>query len=105
MRIRQILGTGLVGLALGVLAAGLAGPVRADEPDRALNFGVLNQQSPARTAQRWNPILKYLSEATGLRFDATVPVHEITIGDPAIEALPESASSSRWGRRYRKPTR
>ncbi|MBK9954981.1 MAG: phosphate/phosphite/phosphonate ABC transporter substrate-binding protein [Rhodocyclaceae bacterium] len=68
MRIRQILGTGLVGLALGVLAAGLAGPVRADEPDRALNFGVLNQQSPARTAQRWNPILKYLSEATGLRF-------------------------------------
>jgi len=28
---------------------------------------------------------------TGLRFDATVPVHEITIGDPAIEALPESA--------------
>jgi transposase len=28
---------------------------------------------------------------TGLRFDATVPVHEITIGDPAIERLPESA--------------
>lgn len=25
---------------------------------------------------------------TGLRFDATVPVHEITIGDPAIERLP-----------------
>ena len=28
---------------------------------------------------------------TGLRFDATVRVHEITIGDPAMEALPESA--------------
>jgi transposase len=28
---------------------------------------------------------------TGLRFDATVPVHEITIGDPAMERLPESA--------------
>lgn|SRR5512147_310068 len=28
---------------------------------------------------------------TGLRFDASVPVHEITIGDPAIERLPESA--------------
>ena len=28
---------------------------------------------------------------TGLRFDATVPVHEITIGDPAIMRLPESA--------------
>ncbi len=27
---------------------------------------------------------------TGLRFDASVPVHEITIGDPAIERLPES---------------
>ena len=27
----------------------------------------------------------------GLRFDATVPVHEITIGDPVIERLPESA--------------
>lgn len=28
---------------------------------------------------------------TGLRFDATVPVHEITIGDPEMERLPESA--------------
>ncbi|MHB1529321.1 MAG: hypothetical protein ACYCXT_07815 [Acidiferrobacteraceae bacterium] len=27
----------------------------------------------------------------GLRFDATVPVNTIVIGDPAIEALPESA--------------
>ena len=27
---------------------------------------------------------------SGLRFDATVPVNVITIGDPAIEALPES---------------
>ena len=27
---------------------------------------------------------------TGLRFDATVPVHEIMIGDPALERLPES---------------
>src|SRR5512143_723304 len=27
---------------------------------------------------------------TGLRFDATVPVHEIILGDPAIERLPES---------------
>ena len=35
---------------------------------RPLVFGVLNQQSPARTAERWNPIFKYLSEATGLQF-------------------------------------
>jgi phosphonate transport system substrate-binding protein len=40
----------------------------ADDQERILSFGVLNQQSPARTAQRWNPILKYLSDATGLRF-------------------------------------
>ncbi len=68
MGIRKILGTGALAFAFGMVAAGLAGPVRANEPDRVLSFGVLNQQSPARTAQRWNPILKYLSEATGLRF-------------------------------------
>lgn len=39
---------------------------RADEV--ALSFGVLNQQSPQLTAERWNPILRYLSEQTGLRF-------------------------------------
>jgi len=36
--------------------------------DRPLVFGVLNQQSPAKTAERWNPVLRYLGEATGLRF-------------------------------------
>lgn len=35
---------------------------------KPLVFGVLNQQSPLKTAQRWNPLLKYLSEATGLQF-------------------------------------
>lgn len=40
----------------------------AAEQARPLYFGVLNQQSPARTAERWNPILAYLAEATGLRF-------------------------------------
>jgi len=38
----------------------------ADEP--ALVFGVLNQQSPQLTAERWNPIFHYLSENTGLKF-------------------------------------
>lgn len=33
-----------------------------------LIFGVLNQQSPQMTAERWNPILQYLGEATGLGF-------------------------------------
>ena len=36
--------------------------------DKPLIFGVLNQQSPIKTAQRWNPILKYLAETTGLQF-------------------------------------
>lgn len=36
--------------------------------NKPLVFGVLNQQSPAKTAQRWNPILKYLTETTGLQF-------------------------------------
>lgn len=31
-------------------------------------FGVLNQQSPQLTAERWNPVLQYLGEATGQSF-------------------------------------
>lgn len=58
----------LLGFAICLAAAWLAAPVRTDDQDSPLSFGVLNQQSPARTAQRWNPILKYLSDATGLRF-------------------------------------
>lgn len=30
-------------------------------------FGVLNQQSATKTAELWNPILKYLGEVTGLQ--------------------------------------
>ena len=33
-----------------------------------LMFGVLNQQSPQLTAERWNPIFQYLSDNTGLKF-------------------------------------
>lgn len=33
-----------------------------------LAFGVLNQQSPQLTAERWNPVFQYLSESTGLKF-------------------------------------
>jgi phosphonate transport system substrate-binding protein len=53
----------VVGLLLGlcILSASAA-------EDKALVFGVLNQQSPAKTAERWNPILRYLSEVTGLQF-------------------------------------
>jgi phosphonate transport system substrate-binding protein len=53
----------LAGFAVAVLAGG------ALAQDRPLAFGVLNQQSPSRTAERWNPILHYVSSATG------VPLH------------------------------
>jgi len=35
---------------------------------KPLTFGILNQQSAAKTAERWNPILRYLSETTGIPF-------------------------------------
>jgi phosphonate transport system substrate-binding protein len=34
--------------------------------ERPLTFGVLNQQSPALTAERWNPILHYLGAVSGV---------------------------------------
>lgn len=59
----------LVALLLcGHLMAGVAGSASAAEGDDPLVFGVLNQQSPVRTAQRWNPLLKYLSENVGREF-------------------------------------
>ena len=51
----------LVAFAVLLLAAGPAHGQSA-----ALAFGVLNQQSPALTAERWNPILHYLSTAAGI---------------------------------------
>jgi phosphonate transport system substrate-binding protein len=36
--------------------------------DQALVFGILNQQSPQLTAERWNPIFAYLGGVTGYRF-------------------------------------
>lgn len=41
----------------------LSGGATAQEP---LTFGVLNQQSPALTAERWNPILHYLGTTSGV---------------------------------------
>ena len=51
----------LVALASLLLTAGAAHGQPA-----SLTFGVLNQQSPALTAERWNPILHYLSVASGV---------------------------------------
>jgi phosphonate transport system substrate-binding protein len=56
-------------LRLVALAAALAwpvGPAAAD--DRPWVVGVLNQQSPAKTAERWNPLFRYLGDATGQSF-------------------------------------
>lgn len=62
----------VLGLMLLAVAAHAA-PASADGP---LVFGVLNQQSPALTAERWNPILHYLASVTGiplvLKMGATV---------------------------------
>jgi phosphonate transport system substrate-binding protein len=55
---------GLV-LALILLTSGPLGGVPA-AADEALIFGVLNQQSPALTAERWNPILHYLAAVSGV---------------------------------------
>ena len=51
---------------------------------RPLVFGVLNQQSPALTAERWNPILHYLSTVSGvplsLRMGPTVEETDAMMG-------------------------
>lgn len=49
----------LPSIASDALATPIAGP---------LLFGVLNQQSPIQTAERWNPILRYLQKKTGIHF-------------------------------------
>lgn len=76
-------------LALVLAVTWIAAAV-AEEP-RPLVFGVLNQQSPARTAQRWNPILAYLAEATGLRFQlrmgATVQETDAMMGRGEFDLL------------------
>jgi phosphonate transport system substrate-binding protein len=56
--------SGPLARALGLVVALLAGSALAQ--DRPLAFGVLNQQSPARTAERWNPILHHITTQTGV---------------------------------------
>ena len=57
-RYQWVLAVGLVVMAV------LAGGALAE--DRPLAFGVLNQQSPTRTAERWNPVLHYVTSLTGV---------------------------------------
>jgi phosphonate transport system substrate-binding protein len=53
----------LVTLVLGWLLEGAAFAQQTP-----LVFGVLNQQSPLLTAERWNPIFDYLQQVTGIAF-------------------------------------
>ena len=69
----------------------LAGPAllltlawSAGAQDRPLTFGVLNQQSASLTAERWNPILQYVSTTSGvplqLRMGPTVEDTDAMMG-------------------------
>ncbi|MEW6678337.1 MAG: phosphate/phosphite/phosphonate ABC transporter substrate-binding protein [Pseudomonadota bacterium] len=57
----------------------------------ALKFGVLNQQSPIQTAERWNPILRYLSSKTGiplkLVMGPTVEATDTLMGQEAFDLI------------------
>ena len=53
----------LIGLIVLLSALSCVAPAAAEAP---LVFGVLNQQSPALTAERWNPILHYVTSVTGI---------------------------------------
>jgi len=54
-----------VAAAFALVLCSSLGAARAEQT--ALAFGILNQQSPALTAERWNPILAYLTGKTGLK--------------------------------------
>jgi phosphonate transport system substrate-binding protein len=60
----------IVFAAIMFAAASHAGSPHAASPrfeqTAPLQFGVLNQQSAIRTAERWNPILRYLTDTTGI---------------------------------------
>ena len=62
---------------LGLLWIVLTSAVRA-EKEQTYYFGVLNQRSVLLTAEYWNPILRYVSERSG------VPL-ELKMGKTAIE--------------------
>lgn len=65
-------------LSLVLLSQG----VQAD--DKSYSFGVLNQRSITLTAQYWNPVLKYLSDKSGmhlqLKMGKTAPEASAMIG-------------------------
>jgi phosphonate transport system substrate-binding protein len=69
---------------LSLLVVTVTGTSPALGQQATLVFGVLNQQSPALTAERWNPILHYLSTVSGvplrLKMGPTVQVTDSMMG-------------------------
>ncbi|MDD2685226.1 MAG: phosphate/phosphite/phosphonate ABC transporter substrate-binding protein [Gallionella sp.] len=71
-----------------ILACMMSMAVLAESLDNksssTLIFGVLNQQSAIQTAERWNPILRYLTQKTGipmqLKMGATVELTDAMMG-------------------------
>ncbi|MCE5181626.1 MAG: phosphate/phosphite/phosphonate ABC transporter substrate-binding protein [Betaproteobacteria bacterium] len=67
---------------LSLLATLLTGAAQAEE--KIYSFGVLNQRSVMLTAQYWNPILKYVSDKSGvhlqLKMGKTAPETSAMIG-------------------------
>ena len=77
----------LVWLSVGVAVLATPALALAQAPAAAatpLSFGVLNQQSPSLTAERWNPILGYVTTSTGvplrLRMGPTVQETDAMMG-------------------------
>ena len=71
----------LTKLLLGLVV--LLQPWTAAAQQPPLAFGVLNQQSPALTAERWNPILHYASTVSG------VPL-QLKMGRRSVELIPDA---------------
>lgn len=51
---------------VAILAIALLGNTTARAVDEPITFGVLNQRSISLTAEFWNPILKYVSDRSGV---------------------------------------
>jgi phosphonate transport system substrate-binding protein len=82
---RSIGTASLVVLLLGVLAA------QSWPQNRPYSFGVIIWRSPTLTAQFWNPILRHVSERSGvplqLKVANTGPEHTAMVGHGALDFL------------------
>lgn len=63
--------------------AACTGSAASDE-SKTYSFGVINQRSPVLLAQYWNPILRYVSDKSGvqlqMKLPKTAPEHSAMIG-------------------------